>query len=201
MRRQVEFIKRHSAGCRFCLSLAILGLLLVTGGCAVTTLPESKTVAAPERAAPALTFVLTGRISVRVDDRIDSGQLRWERDGPRDTERIALMTPLGSQVAELTREGMRAEFRRGEERRTGEISALTESLIGVSLDLNQIAGWVQGEGLDVQGQGRAESRDGRRWDISAEGPLANSRTWIARRLTLQSGGTVVKLVVDVWEAP
>lgn len=174
--------------------------MLAAAGCAVIPVQDLKTANRVGHAAPANSFVLTGRISVRVDDRIDSGQLRWERDATRDSERIALMTPLGSQIAELIREGVRAEFRRGEERRVGEIGALTESLVGVALDLNQIAGWVQGAGLDTQGQGHADSHDGRRWNINAEGPLVSGKAWVARRLTLQTGGTVVKLVVDAWEA-
>lgn len=194
---------RHLARCRFCLSVPVMVLavaLVGLCGCAVAPLEDRSGTTPAIRGVPAASFALAGRISVRVDERIDSGQIRWERDAARDSERIALFTPLGSQVAELTREGSRAEFRRGNETRQGDFAALTESLVGAALDLAAIAGWLQGAGLDSQGRGRAASSDGRQWEIEADGLAWRGSAWIARRLTIQSGGTVVKLVVDEWEA-
>ncbi|MBL8520602.1 MAG: hypothetical protein JNK75_07995 [Betaproteobacteria bacterium] len=141
---------------------------------------------------------MSGRISVRINDRIDAGQIRWERDAVRGVERVALLSPLGTQVAELTRAGRHAEFRRGETRLSGEMEALTESLMGVALDLGAMAGWLQGAGLDAEGRGTVDSSDGRRWTLLAEGFHTAGLAVVARRLTVSSGDTVLRLVVDEW---
>lgn len=193
---------RHLVGCRFCLASptwALAVMVLALHGCATSGSQGRIDGTGITIQRPVESFSLSGRISVRVDDRIDSGQLRWERDASGDRESMALLTPLGSQVAELIREGTRAEFRRGTERQAGEFAALTESLVGVALDLPAIVRWLQGAGLDAQGRGVAASSDGRNWEIQAEGLTAQGPSLVARRLTLISGGTVIKLVVDHWE--
>lgn len=188
-------VPRRPVRRRFCFGLAAMLL----GACAAPASRPTGPAGSVALAAPATAFTLTGRLSVRVDDRIDAGSIRWERSAA--AERIDVFTPLGSQVAALTRDAEgRAELRRGDEvRLAASLAELTASLFGVALDLERIARWMQGHELDGNGHGTARSSDGRLWDIEAEGIAAGIARPIARRLTLVNGGTVVKLVIDSWE--
>ena len=68
--------------------------------CTTTLLVPPAIAASPVgKSALAAYFSLNGRISVRVNDKVDSGQIRWQRNA--DGERIGIYSPLGTQVAEL----------------------------------------------------------------------------------------------------
>ena len=170
------------------------------GACTSTHSPQTETPAIPvnERLL-ARYFSFGGRISVRVNDRVDSGQIRWQRRP--DEERIGLYSPLGSQVAELvsdTRTGA-VTLQQGKEKLTAaSIAELTQSLLGVPLDLNRLAEWVQGYGLRENEIADATLGNGDVWQVRAERYQSSGNYQFASRLVATRGDTVLRLVIDDW---
>ena len=144
-------------------------------------------------------FSLNGRISVRINDRIDSGQIRWHRNA--DEERIGLYSPLGSQVAELVsdRRAGTVTLRQGKETTSAAtVAALTQSLFGVPLDLKRLAAWAQGVGLVENEFADIALDNGEIWRVSAERYQSVGNHQFASRVIATSGDIVVRLVVDEW---
>ncbi len=148
-------------------------------------------------------FSMTGRISVRVDDRLDSAKIVWERT--QDGERLKFFTPFGSQLAEVAsdKDGATTMTQGNVTVAADSISELTKSLLGVSLVTDEIARWVQGDGLTENKSFDFASADGTVWSVTAEKfELASSasRHRFVSRLSATKGGTRVRLVVDEWKA-
>lgn len=147
-------------------------------------------------------FALQGRLSVRVGDRLDSGNIRWSRKP--DEERIALFTPFGSQLAEVLKRtdgDGRVTMRKDNETIVAEsIEALTSSLFGVGLDLDAIAAWTQGAGLADGVSTERMFANGMIWQVTAERFSMRGPHRIAGRLSAISGDTVVRVVIDEWQA-
>ena len=170
------------------------------GACTSTHAPQTETPFIPvnERLL-ARHFSFSGRISVRVNDRVDSGQIRWQRRP--DEERIGIYSPLGSQVAELvsdTRSGA-VTLQQGKEKLTAaSIAELTQSLLGVPLDLNRLAEWVQGFGLRENEIADATLGNGDVWQVRAERYQSSGNYQFASRLVATRSDTVLRLVIDDW---
>lgn len=144
-------------------------------------------------------FLLSGRISVRVNDKIDSGQIRWYRR-PQE-ERIGLYTPLGSQVAELVsdKDTRMVTLRQGSETVTAaSVAELTQSLLGAPLDLDRMAAWVQGIGLRENEITDATLANGDSWRVTAERYQSSGNYRFASRVIATKGEIVVRLVIDEW---
>ena len=185
---------------RFFFACVVLLSAASLGGCATTQTPQAPTpaVAVGEMAA-ARYFSLNGRISVRVNDRVDSGQIRWRRSA--EEERIGLYSPLGSQVAELVSDKRTrvVTLRQGKETlEAASVAQLAQSLLGVPLDLDRMAGWVQGSGLRENEIVEATLANGDVWHVTAEGFQRNGNYRFASRVIATSRDTVVRLVVDEW---
>lgn len=177
-------------------------VLALTSLGACTTVPVF-----PSVASTALTgepmfaqhFLLSGRISVRVNDKIDSGQIRWYRR-PQE-ERIGLYTPLGSQVAELVsdKDTRMVTLRQGSETVTAaSVAELTQSLLGAPLDLDRMAAWVQGIGLRENEITDATLANGDSWRVTAERYQSSGNYRFASRVIATKGEIVVRLVIDEW---
>ena len=157
--------------------------------------------APPARYALAPHFLLKGRISVRIGDKIDTGGFQWARRP--DEERLEIFTPFGGQIAELVKGGDgRVTLRRDRQTVTAKsIGALTASVLGVELDLDAIATWVQGEGGVEEGvSSERRLANGEVWQVSAERFQYRDACRFASRLSAIRGDTVVRLVIDEWQA-
>ena len=152
-------------------------------------------------------FSLTGRISVRVDDRLDSAKIIWERN--REGERLKFFTPFGSQLAEVARDkdGRTTISQGGETVAAESIEVLTQSLLGVALETDEVARWVQGDHLTENKPFEFASADGTVWQVTAEkfeSVSANSASeyrYVSRLTAVKAkDGTRVRLVVDEWKA-
>ncbi|MCY7388336.1 MAG: outer membrane lipoprotein LolB [Burkholderiales bacterium] len=144
-------------------------------------------------------FSLNGRISVRVNDRLDSGQIRWYRG--TDEERIGLYSPLGSQIAELVSDARTrtVTLRQGRETTSAAtVAALTQSLLGVPLDLDHMAAWAQGVGLVENEATDITFGNGDVWRVRAEHYQSVGNHQFASRVIATSGDIVVRLVIDEW---
>lgn len=170
------------------------------GGCVATHVVQTPTPAVAGGELPvAQYFLLNGRISVRVNDRFDSGQIRWHRSA--EEERIGLYSPLGSQVAELVSDNRTrvVTLRQGKETlAAASVAELTQSLLGVPLDLDRMAGWVQGAGLRENEIVEATLANGDVWRVTAERYQVTGNYRFASRVIAASRDTVVRLVVDDW---
>ncbi len=152
-------------------------------------------------------FSLTGRLSIRSGERLDSVKLVWLKD--QHEERLQFFTPFGSQVAEVSQvDGGIAILRQGREVITAEsLGTLTESFLGVALDTGEIGKWIQGVGLDDGESRDLRLRDGSTWRVTAErmqtATTLNRPGGIFRyaaRLTAVKGDITIRLVVDEWQA-
>lgn len=174
-----------------------LGLMVVLAACSTTAFsppPNTQSAFAPH-------FKLSGRISVRVNDKIDSGQIRWSRNAAE--ERVGIYSPLGSQLGELLHEtgAGSVSLQQGKEiTRAASVAALTESLLGVPLELARLAQWVQGVGMAENVATAMTMGNGSQWQVTAERFQVSGTHRFASRLIAVSGDTVVRLVVDEWVA-
>lgn len=151
-------------------------------------------------------FSMTGRLSVRAGERLDSVKLVWLKD--QRLQRLQFFTPFGSQMAEvLQADGGVATLRQGKEVVTADsLATLTESFLGFALDTAEIEQWIQGAGL-VDGEPRDMLlRDGNIWRVTAERfqvATASNRPRetfrYAARLTAVKGDITIRLVVDEWQ--
>jgi outer membrane biogenesis lipoprotein LolB len=185
--------------------VSFLACAAALSGCA--TLPNetarpTATVTTPKVAAH---FSLSGRISVRIDDRLDSAKIVWERN--QNEERLKFFSPFGSQLAEVSRfKGGRTTMIQGNETTAAEsIAELTQALLGVALETDEVARWVQGDGLTENVPFDFASADGTVWRVTAEKFESATSTDTSgyryvSRLTATKGATRVRFVIDEWKA-
>ena len=145
-------------------------------------------------------FELRGRISVRVGDRIDAGQIRWTRD--MQLEEMGFFSPLGTQVAQVSQAGAGpARMRRGEEVvEAATLNELASQMLGFPVGPDRIAAWVQGAGLREGVEIEVSAGAGDPWRVLAEGLQVTAPYRHVRRVTAIRGDMVVKLIVDEWRA-
>jgi outer membrane biogenesis lipoprotein LolB len=181
---------------RHCL-VALIALLVS----ACTSLPDASRAPAIANASSqtARQYWLSGRLSVRVNDRLDIAKITWARNA--DDETLQVFTPFGSQIAELSRASNgRVRLKRGDETREAEsMTALTTVLFGVALDTDDISRWLQMADL-VEGEMRPVTlKDGSVWRLTAERAKTVGAYRIFERLTAVNGDTTVRLFVDEWQ--
>ncbi len=112
-----------------------------------------------------------------------------------------MFTPFGSQVAELVKssDGL-VTLRRDQETRTAaNVGELTASLLGVPLDMDSIAAWTQGVGLNENEETEKKFANGDAWHVTAERFQTQGIYRHVSRLIAIRGDTVVRLVVDEWQ--
>ena len=169
-------------------------------GCTTTPLAPPALATLPAgKSASAAYFSLNGRISVRVNDKVDSGQIRWHRSA--DEERIGLYSPLGTQVAELisNKRTRMVTLRQGNETSTAaSVAELTQSLLGVALDLDRMADWVQGIGLRENETTEMTIGNGEGWRVTAERYVVSGQYRYASRVIATKDDIMVRLVIDEW---
>lgn len=194
----------------------VVGLLAVVMLAACSSLPPPQ-LSVGRVTSEAQFFTLTGRLSIRQNDRLDSVKIVWSKDARE--ERLKFFTPFGSQLAEvvkITLDGGRAEvtLNNGNQvTRAASIDELTESVLGVTLEVDQIARWVQGMGLTEDLPQDIRLRDGSVWQVTAE-RFQNAQDiyrYAARISAVKgthsavdahfvAGDISLRLVVDEWRA-
>lgn len=193
--RRREFFRRRFF---FERATVVLAATLMAGCASVGISPPQP---APSTVATlAKYFSLQGRISVRVGDKLESGRVTWAKLSPE--ERIELFTPFGGQVAELIKDTTgRVTLRRGREIETAaSMEALTLALLGVALDLEEVARWTQASGLADDVAAKKFFSNGDKWQVTASRIQVRGNHQIASRVSAVRGDTVVRLVIDEWRA-
>ena len=192
--RRPDFSRR-----RFLVVLtSVMGFAWLAGCASIQSVPVSSP--QPPVASPAQFFTLSGRISVRVGDKIESAQIRWTK--MPGEERVQVFTPFGSQVAELVKSASgRATLRRGLETIAADsIDQLTRSLLGVPLDMDAIGIWTQGIGLKEDESSEQRFGNGDLWQVTVGRLQSRGVHRYASRLSAVKGDTVVRMVIDEWQA-
>ena len=133
-------------------------------------------------------FEMSGRISVRVADRNDIAKLRWTHRTASDAWVIS--SPLGNEIASIEADAGGATLRRAgaADERAPTFAALTERLLGASLEPRALAGWLHGAAPDTSATAE--------WKVSVDETQQAGAVTLARRITATRADTVVKLVVD-----
>jgi len=177
-------------------------------GC-VSILPPRETVSSSQLPVYHPHFELAGRISVMTGQRGEFGQLRWICS--QDKQEIALLSPLGQTVAEISQPDKQSAMLRTdtEVRSAPSFDALVQDALGIAVPIHDIAYWVQGVTDAQSGQatinlsdsaGRPEKLVHSGWEISIEGYRRLDVAMVATRLHAIKGDTVVKIIIDDWTA-
>ncbi|HEX7559582.1 MAG TPA: outer membrane lipoprotein LolB [Usitatibacter sp.] len=157
---------------------------LFIAACASVPAPLPRLAAAPGD------FEVSGRLAVRQGERSDIAKLRWTRQGLNDSWIIA--SPLGNEVARLESGASGATLVRagGASESAGSFRALTERVLGVPLDPDEMAGWLHGAPASGAGD----------WKVTIDQMQRAGNVDLAKRITATRGDMVVRLIVDEYRA-
>jgi outer membrane lipoprotein LolB len=144
----------------------------------------------PQLAGVPADFEVSGRLAVRLGDRSDIAKLRWTRKGPHDSWILA--SPLGNEVARLESSASGATLLRAgaAPESAASFQELTERVLGVALDPNEMAGWLHGAAPQAAGD----------WKVSIDQIQRAGNVDLAKRITATRGDVVVRLIVDEYRA-
>ena len=164
----------------------------------------------PQRVSEA-GFALEGRIAVRYGAENLSGLINWSHDAARDE--IGLASPLGNQLARLTRsaDGVTLTDHRQQQFRAADAESLSEQRLGWRLPLAGLTDWVRARA--AAGAAAGAVQEARRDDAGRLQFLAQS-DWrieysyedeaarVPKRLILQyvkaAEPLEIRLVIDRW---
>ena len=157
---------------------------------------------------PALPFVarfeLTARVSVRVADKLEIVKINWLRSPPDEV--LNIFTPFGAQLAKMVVDQNGATIKRADEPNASIRAATAADLlaagIGVSIDTGALARGVQGFDLQTRHELTAVADAGavKMWDVRVENFRVIDGARVASRITATSGDTVVRVVIDEFQA-
>lgn len=148
--------------------------------------------AVPEIALDGLpaSFEMAGRISVRHGGSGEIAKLRWNRAARSDLWVVS--TPFGTEVARIERasEGLVVHRPGAAPLAASSFSELTEHLLGAAIDDRLLVAWLHGRPL--------AGPEG--WQVTIDEFQSLGGREVARRITALRGDTVVKLVIDDYQA-
>jgi outer membrane biogenesis lipoprotein LolB len=168
--------------------LAAAAALLLASACAILVPPET---AAPRLEGVPKSFEMTGRLAMRRGQESEIAQLRWTRRGAADT--WVLASPLGNEVARIESGARGATLYQagGGGVQADSFEELTDRLLGVGLDPGALAQALHGHVPGQVPQG---------WRFTIDETQPAGAVTLAKRITVTDGRTVVKLVVDSYQA-
>ncbi len=135
---------------------------------------------------------MSARLSIRQGERSDIARLRWTRRS--DSDVWVFSSPLGNDVARIESSARGASLERvGAGRETApSFEELTERVLGIGLDPNELADWLHG-----QPARRGTPAD---WKVTIDEKQSAGAVELARRVTATRGDVVMKLVVDSYRS-
>lgn len=151
-------------------------------------------------------FTLQGRIGVQTDSKGFSGGLKWLHSSGDDN--IALFSPLGSQVAQITKSNNQITLTdaNGKAVSAANAETLTHNTLGWSLPLTGLADWSLGRPTrgpvlastwNEQGLLTTLSQDG--WKIEFSNYAELNGYWLPGKIFLKSDKVNLKLLVENWD--
>jgi len=151
-------------------------------------------------------FSLQGRIGVQTNSKGFSGGLKWHHSTAADN--IALFSPLGSQVAQITKSSDQITLTdaNGKKVSAADAETLIYNALGWSLPLTGLADWSLGRPSsgpilastwDEQGLLTTLNQDG--WKIEFSNYAELNGYWLPGKIFLKSDQVNLKLLVESWD--
>ncbi len=187
-------------------------LLLALAGCAVvpaTAPPSSASLTLKaqhlQKLASIKQFTLQGRIGVQTNSKGFSGSLQWQHNSQDDE--IALYSPLGSQVASISKTPDQVTLidSSGKIYTAADAETLTQDTLGWKLPLAGLADWsigrptaspVQNSVWNEQGLLTNLDQDG--WKIEYSNYELQGNYMLPSKIFLKSDRLNLKLLVEKW---
>jgi outer membrane lipoprotein LolB len=154
---------------------------------------------------------LTAKFSVSTKDGTESGSIRWILNP--DGERLDVLSPTGSVVAQLTMTESEARLKTDDRETVAkDADTLFKDVMDISLPVNALRYWVRGldspdlplESVEKDGEGRITelSQDG--WQLAYNGNISiesgSHRFEVPRRLTATRGDIEIRWASTEWQA-
>jgi outer membrane lipoprotein LolB len=154
---------------------------------------------------------LTAKFSVSTKDGTESGSIRWILNP--DEERLDVLSPTGSVVAQLTMTESEARLKTDDRETVAkDAGTLFKDVMDISLPVNALRYWVRGldspdlplESVEKDGEGRITelSQDG--WQLAYNGNISiesgSHRFEVPRRLTATRGDIEIRWASTEWQA-
>ncbi len=154
---------------------------------------------------------LTAKFSVSTDKGTESGSIRWILNA--DEERLDVLSPTGSVVAQLTMTESEARLKTDDQETVAkDAETLFRDVMDISLPVNALRYWVRGldapdlplEGVEKDGEGRITelAQDG--WQLAYNGNISiesgTHRFEVPRRLTATRGEIEIRWASTEWQA-
>jgi len=180
-------------------------------GCASIPAPKPTTTPANQQAhqqhlatlSEIQVFSLKGRIGVQTEGKGFSGGLQWQHTPVSDN--IALYSPLGSQVANITKTETAVTLTEadGDSISAKDAESLTQMTLGWQLPLTGLTDWALGrptnrpiEQLDWDDMGRITRLKQEGWDIEYSDYVAFEGKQLPNKTYLRSPKVNIKLIVE-----
>jgi outer membrane lipoprotein LolB len=154
---------------------------------------------------------LTAKFSVSTKDGTESVIIRWILNP--DEERLDVLSPTGSVVAQLTMTESEARLKTDDRETVAkDADTLFKDVMDISLPVNALRYWVRGldspdlplESVEKDGEGRITelSQDG--WQLAYNGNISiesgSHRFEVPRRLTATRGDIEIRWASTEWQA-
>jgi len=194
-------------------ALFLLGLLSALAGCVSVSASktEPSTAAQNLRAqhlqqlATIKQFSVQGRIGVQTNNKGFSGGLQWQHRSTEDD--ISLYSPLGSQVASITKTADQVVLKDSSGNSFSAVDAetLTQQTLGWKLPLTGLADWsigrptqspIQSSNWNEQGLLTNLEQDG--WKIEYDNYQQQGAYMLPGKIFLKSDQLNLKLLVEQW---
>ncbi|PAS95732.1 MAG: outer membrane lipoprotein LolB [Candidatus Dactylopiibacterium carminicum] len=180
---------------RFAAASLAAGLLFACSTAPVAPRPERSSL---ER------FVLDGRLAISQPSGANTVRINWDHGARQD--RIGFYSPLGSQLALLSRDdaGARWEAADGEVTEAASIDDLVVYLTEFFVPVDALSRWVRGRvsdharaiGLDAQG--RLLQAEDAGWQVRILAYENETPNALPRTLEVRRDGMRVRLVIEEW---
>lgn len=152
------------------------------------------------------TFAIKGRIGIQTNPKGFSGSLQWQHSP--DTDNIALYSPLGSQVAGISKNTSQITLidAGGHSYSAESAEALTQMTLGWSLPLAGLSDWALGrptkspiknKTLDAEGRLANLEQDG--WKIEYSDYQSHDSYTLPGKIFLKSEQLNLKLLIEEWQ--
>jgi outer membrane lipoprotein LolB len=186
----------------FAVRVAALAALSLIASCSLAPRREPTVAGRPtvER------FELAGRIAVRYDGDGYTGSLRWRHADGRD--RLELYAPTGTVFARLSRgpDGASLQMSDGKHYHEADASALSRSVLGWELPLEELRHWVfarpapgsRPTRFDLGAEGRPALLEQDGWRVSYLAYSTVGSDVLPARMDLEHAGVKVRLIVARW---
>ncbi len=180
---------------------ATFSVLALAVGCAALRAPQ----VLPVSNAGIDAFSVIGRVAIKVEQRGYSARLNWRHAAAGD--RLRLLSPVGSVIAELEANASGAMLTTGDKKvyRSGDVRTLTRKVLGWDLPLEGLQHWVVGRAepeLPVQAEerdarGRLTSLTQNDWRITFLAYAGDSA--LPARMALAYDNLSLRLIIDRWD--